>query len=120
MTSAAGRILEQVSALLSDLEVNENISAKAVFDERAQIIRICLEGSDNVKRAISGLTEALELAYTTAEHHPYWTLLYHASEIAKLVLEKWEYDFTKDQVSEMAWRCDEIKMTLERLQERQK
>jgi len=32
-------------------------------------------------RARNGLNDMRELAYTTAEHHPYWNLLYNCSEI---------------------------------------
>jgi len=109
------RVLEQVRALLEELQLKENISTKLGFDSDAKIIKIFGEGSDHVKRANSGLSEVLELAYTTAEHHPYWALLYHAIEISKSVLEKWDSDLTADQISEMSWRCDEIKMTLDRL-----
>ncbi|MER3407778.1 MAG: hypothetical protein C4292_03095 [Nitrososphaera sp.] len=65
-------------------------------------------------KASSGLADVLELAYTTAEHHPYWGMLYHATEISKMLLEKWDSDLSQDNVSEIAWRCDEIRMALDR------
>ena len=114
MPSSIEVILERVNGILRELE-REGISAKAVLDEGAMIIRIYGEGSDHVKRAISGLADIQELAYTTAEHHPYWALLYHANEISKVVLENWNSQLTEDQIGEMSWRCDEIKMALERL-----
>lgn len=109
------RVLEQVKPVLQELENNEKISTKVRVDRDAGIIRIYSEGSDYVQRASSGLDDMLELAYTTAEHHPFWAVLYHTSEISKVVLEKWESQLTADQISEMAWRCDEIKMALDRL-----
>ena len=108
------RVLERIKPSLEGLQ-NENISTKLGVDRDAGIIRIYGEGSDYIKRASSGLSEVLELAYTTAEHHPYWALLYHATEICKATLEKWEAELTPDQISEMSWRCDEIKMALERI-----
>jgi hypothetical protein len=113
--SSIDRVLERVKPVLEDLEGSEGISTKVGVDRDAGIIRIYGEGSDYVKRASSGLAEMLELAYTTAEHHPYWAVLYHAAEISKAALEKWESDLTPDQMSEMSWRCDEIKMALDRL-----
>lgn len=107
-------ILDRVKEILRDLE-SKDISARVAFDSEARIIKIYGEGSDYVKRANSGLSDIQELAYTTAEHHPYWGILYHAAEISKLVLEKWESQLTQDQIGEMSWRCDEIKMTLERM-----
>jgi hypothetical protein len=109
------RILERVKPVLDELESREKISTKVGVDRDNDIVRIYGEGSNYVGRASSGLTEMLEVAYTTAEHHPYWAVLYHAAEISKVALEKWESDLTADQISEMAWRCDEIKMALDRL-----
>jgi hypothetical protein len=109
------RVLERVKPILEELESKDNISTKVGVDKDAGIIRIYGEGSDYLQRASSGLGEMLELAYTTAEHHPYWAVLYHAAEIAKMTLEKWENDLKADQISEMLWRCDEIKMVLDRL-----
>jgi hypothetical protein len=113
--SSIDRVLERVKPVLEELEGREKISTKVGVDRDAGIIRIYGEGSDYIRRASSGLEEMLELAYTTAEHHPYWAVLYHAAEISKVALEKWESELTADQISEMSWRCDEIKMALDRL-----
>lgn len=109
------RVLERVRPVLEELDNTERVSTKVGVDREAGIIRIYGEGSDYIRRASSGLAEMLELAYTTAEHHPYWAVLYHAAEISKAALEKWESDLTADQISEMSWRCDEIKAALDRL-----
>ncbi|MCI0564422.1 MAG: hypothetical protein MN733_38615 [Nitrososphaera sp.] len=119
MPSSIERIQKRVKDVLDELEKREGISSKIGIDREANVIRIYGEDSDYVKRAYSGLSEVLELAYTTAEHHPYWAILYHANEISKVILEKWNTDLTKDQIREMSWRCDEIKMSLERLNDRQ-
>lgn len=117
MPASMELVLDRVRAILRELE-SEDVSAKVSFDSDAKIIKIYGEGSDYIKRANSGLSDIQELAYTTAEHHPYWSILYHASEISKIALEKWESELSPDQISEMFWRCDEIKMTLERLSEK--
>jgi hypothetical protein len=108
-------VLERVRPVLEELENKKGISTRLAVDKDAGVIRIYSEDSTYVRRASSGLEEMLELAYTTAEHHPYWAILYHAGEISKTVLEKWESDFTANQKGEMSWRCDEIKMALSRL-----
>jgi hypothetical protein len=113
--SSIDTVLERVRSVLEELEKTDKISTKIGVDRDAGILRIYGEGSDYIRRASSGLAEMLELAYTTAEHHPYWAVLYHAAEISKAALEKWESDLTADQISEMSWRCDEIKAALERL-----
>ena len=115
MSAGIDRVIERVKPVLEELQEKENISTKVGVDRDAGIIKIYGEGSDYIKKASAGLSEMLELAYTTAEHHPYWAILYHATEILKAALEKWEGDLTADQLGEMCWRCDEIKTALERM-----
>jgi hypothetical protein len=113
--SSIDRVSDAIRAVLEELE-KQNIFFKVSVDRDAGIVRIYGEDSHYIKRASSGLGEVMELAYTTAEHHPYWAVLYNAAEICKTVLESWESDLTTDQMSEMSWRCDEIKMALGRLE----
>ncbi|MDQ3727096.1 MAG: hypothetical protein M3307_02535 [Thermoproteota archaeon] len=109
------KVLDATKAVLEELK-KQNIFFKVSVDKDANIVRIYGEGSHHIKRASSGLGEVMELAYTTAEHHPYWALLYNAAGICKAVLDEWESELTADQISEMSWRCDEIKMVLDRLE----
>jgi hypothetical protein len=115
--SSIDRVLESIKPALEELQ-KKDISTRVGVDRDAGIIRIYGEGSDYIRRATSGLSEMLELAYTTAEHHPYWLVLYHATEVCKAVLDKWESELSADQLSEMSWRCDEIKMALDKLAEK--
>jgi hypothetical protein len=109
------KVLDAIKGVLEELQ-KQNIFFKISVDKDADLVRIYGEGSPHIKRASSGLGEVMELAYTTAEHHPYWSILYNAAEICKTVLEKWESELTADQKSEMSWRCEEIKMALERIE----
>jgi|GEM_PF-1007778 len=68
-----------------------------------------------LKVARSGLKDVLELAYTTAEHHPYWAILYNASEIINILLERWDDDLSKEEIEEVEWRANELKAAIERL-----
>jgi hypothetical protein len=52
-----------------------------------RIIKIYGQDTGILKRA-SGLFDLLELSYSTAEHHPYWAILYNATEILKTILDK--------------------------------
>jgi hypothetical protein len=114
--SSIDRIFDAIKAVLEELQ-KQNIFFKVSVDRDASIVRIYGEDSHYIKRASSGLGEVLELAYTTAEHHPYWAILYNGTEICKTVLERWDSELTADQISEMSWRCEEIKMALGRLEE---
>lgn len=115
--SSIDTVLESIKPVLEELQ-KKGISTRVGVDREAGILRIYGEGSDYIRRATSGLSEMLELAYTTAEHHPYWLLIYHATEVCKAVLDKWESELSADQLSEMSWRCDEIKMALNKLAEK--
>ena len=107
------QVVERVKFALSDLERN-GIIAKIGIDRDAGIVKVYTEKSDALRKASAGLAEVLELAYTTAEHHPYWGMLYHATEISKILLEKWEANLSQDNTSEIGWRLEEIRMALER------
>jgi hypothetical protein len=45
-------------------------------------------------------------------------LLYHASQISKTVLDKWNSDLTKEELDEISWSVDELKNTCEKLKEK--
>jgi len=51
---------------------------------------------DPVTRAERAFNDIQELADSTAEHHPYWVLLYNCSQISKSILEKWNDDLTEE------------------------
>ncbi len=87
----------------------KNVLVKMHSDPDSNIIRIYGERSDGLTLAKTGLEEIEELALTTAEHHPYWGLLYNGSEIIKTVLEKWNGTLTEDEVKQITWCADEIK-----------
>ncbi|MDQ3872790.1 MAG: hypothetical protein M3258_04170 [Thermoproteota archaeon] len=114
--SSVDSIFNEIKTTVEDMKRENDASIKIHVDREAGIIRIYNEGSSIIKQASSGLADVLELAYTTAEHHPYWAILYNATEICKTILDKWDSQMTSDQLSEMSWRCDEIKMAIDRLQ----
>lgn len=91
---------------------------KIESDLESNIIRIFGEHMSSLGRAKNGLADVSELAYTTAEHHPYWSLLYNACQIAKLTLDKWEQELTKEELDEISWSIDELKNTCQKIMER--
>ena len=93
----------------------KNTLLKIQPDLEANIIRIYGEKTDSLTLAKIGLEEISELAYTTAEHHPYWNLIYNSSQILKIVLEKWNDNLTKEELDEISWNADEIKNTSKKL-----
>jgi len=70
---------------------------------------------DPVSRAERALYDIQELADSTAEHHPYWSLLYNCSQISKLILEKWNDDLTDEDLSEIDWMISELENSCSKL-----
>ena len=74
--------------------------------------------NDPVSRAERALYDIQELADSTAEHHPYWVLLYNCSKISKLILEKWNDDLTQDDLNEIRWMISELENSCQKLKDK--
>ena len=78
-----------------------------------------MDTKDNpVSRAEKALYDIQELADSTAEHHPYWALLYNCSHISKLILEKWNDDLTEEDLSEIRWMISELENSCKKLKDK--
>jgi len=84
-------------------------------DLENNILKIFGEKITSLAKAQNGLCDITELAYTTAEHHPYWNLIYNCAEIANSVLEKWKETLTDDDLADIDWSLKEINHTLEKI-----
>jgi len=93
----------------------QNTPLKIEKDLENDIIKIFGEKITSLARARNGLNDVTELAYTTAEHHPYWNLLYNCSEIANSVLEKWKDSLSKEDLSDIDWALKELNQSLEKI-----
>ncbi len=88
-------------------------------ERNGKIIRIFGDGIGAPERARDGLREAMELALSTAEHHPLWGLLHNCSIISDVVLEKWHKSLTAEEIDEIEWSIKELQNACEKLRERQ-
>jgi pterin-4a-carbinolamine dehydratase len=100
--------------LVSKYEKN-NIPIKIEQDLESNIIKIFGENITSLSRAKHGMMDVSELAFATAEHHPFWNLLYNCSEISSTVLEKWKDELSKKDFEDIEWAIKEISQTLEKL-----
>lgn len=91
------------------LKIEENLDSN--------IIRIYGEKIDSLSKAKHGIEDVAELAYTVAEHHPYWSLLYNCVQIGKTALDKWNENLSKEELDEIDWSISELKNTCEKLKE---
>ena len=96
---------------------DKNTMIKIEKDLESDIIKAFGENITSVARAKNGLEDVSELAVTTAEHHPFWGLLYHCSQISKISLDKWNDELTKEELDEIQWSIDELKNTCKKLKE---
>jgi len=90
-----------------------DLGLKIEEDLEFDIIKIFGTKITSLARAQNGLNDITELAYTTAEHHPYWNLLYNCSEISHTILDKWKKSLSSDDVADIEWALKEISQTLE-------
>lgn len=95
----------------------KNVMLKIEENLESNIIKIFGENFDSLSRAKNGIEDVSELSYTTAEHHPYWALLYHCTQITKISLDKWNDDLTQAELDEINWSIEEIKNTCKKLKE---
>lgn len=109
------RMYNAICSIIANLK-EEGINIKIKFEKDSGFIGLYTSNTSILKRAKIGLNEILELSYSTAEHHPYWNIIYNTSEIAKTTLDNWDENFSHDQIQEMIWRNSEIKNTLRRLE----
>jgi pterin-4a-carbinolamine dehydratase len=96
-----------------------DIPLKIEEDLENNIVKIFGAKMTSLARAQNGLNDMAELAYTTAEHHPYWNLLYNCSEIANTVLDKWKNSLSSDDFKDIDWALKEIRQTLEKIRDKE-
>ena len=106
---------EELKILVEKFEKRQ-MQIKVESDLDYDSVKIFGEKMDSVTRAKLGVEDAAELAYTTAEHHPYWAVLYNCTEITKTILEKWKDEVTSEQLEEMKWNLKEIQNTISNIE----
>ncbi len=92
-----------------------DLALKIEEDLEHDIIKIFGTKITSLARAQNGLNDVTELAYTTAEHHPYWNLLYNCSEITHTLLDNWEKSLSSENLGDIKWALKEIDQTLEKI-----
>ena len=106
--------------LLKLIEKYDETTIKVEKNLDYDTVKIFGEKMDSIFRAKTGLDDVLELAYTTAEHHPYWAILYNCAEISKSLLEKWSGDISKDDLDEIRWHLREVENSCKNLENHSK
>ena len=110
---------EELKLLVEKFEKKQT-QIKMESDLDYDSVKIFGERMDSVTRAKLGVEDAAELAYTIAEHHPYWAILYNCTEITKTILEKWNDQLTSEQLDEMKWNLKEIQNTISNIENKLK
>ncbi len=96
----------------------QNVPLKIEKDLENDIVKIFGEKITSLARAENGLNDVTELACTTAEHHPYWNLIYNCSEITNSVLDKWKSTLSDEDLSDIEWAIRELNQTLEKIKKK--
>jgi hypothetical protein len=104
--------------ILAKTYEKNNVPLRIEKDLDNDIIKIFGEKITALSRAKNGLNDTTELAYATAEHHPYWNLLYNSSEISNIILEKWKDKINTKDIEDIEWALQEINQTLKKIKEK--
>ena len=100
---------------LSKKYEDQNIPLKIEQDLENDTVKVFGEKISPLSKAKNGLKDVTELAYTTAEHHPYWNLLYHSSEIANSILENWNGFLSASDLTDLDWDLKKLGQSLEKI-----
>lgn len=103
---------------LANSHEKKNTPLKIEKDLENDIVKIFGEKITSLARAKNGLSDVSELALATAEHHPFWNLLYNCSEISQTVLDKWSGELSSDEIDDIKWSIKELEQTLEKIKAR--
>lgn len=96
----------------------KNTQLKVEEDLESDFVKIFGEKISSLSKAKRGLDDVLELSYATAEHHPYWNLLFSSSQICQTILEKWNDDLSSEDIDEINWNIRELYTSIKKAQER--
>lgn len=94
-----------------------NTSIKVEQDLDNDIVKLFGENISSLARAKNGLGDVSELAFATTEHHPFWNLLYHCSEISNLLLDKWKDNLKKEDIDDIEWSIKELTQSIQKIKE---
>lgn len=77
----------------------------------------CVYGPDAsaLHRARHGLDHIEEMAYTAAEHHPYYRLLNGITEAARVVLDRWDGTIDAEDADMLRWSLSRMGEALDRM-----
>ena len=107
----------ELVTLVSKFE-DQHVQLKLEADLENNIIKIFGKEFTALIRAKNGLEDMNELAIDTAEHHPYWNLLYQCCQICSVSLEKWNDTLSEKELDEIRWSISELDNTRKKLVEK--
>ena len=81
----------------------------------AEIACVYGPGASALHRARHGLDHIEEMAYTAAEHHPYYRLLNGITEIARVVLDRWDGTIGTEDAERLRWSLSRMGEALDRM-----
>lgn len=78
---------------------------------------VSVSGPDSTPllRARAALEELDALALETAEHHPYWHVLWACCQVLSAVLEGWDSGMTREDAEQARWSASQLAGSCSRL-----
>ena len=116
MTKDIDDFYRDLTELIKQYE-QRGLALKIEGEFNSGIIKICNQRITHLARAKSGLDDILELAHTTAEHHPYWQALEGCTGVADPILERWDDSLSADDLSEIDWAMKNLAGAIMKIKE---
>ncbi len=107
----------ELTGLIKKYE-QKNTQLKIEEDLDSDFVKIFGEKISSLSKAQSGLDDVLELSYATAEHHPYWNLLFSSAQICQTILERWKDDLSSEDIDEINWNIRELQTSIKKIQQK--
>lgn len=71
--------------------------------------------SDIAEALLKRAREIDSLLSSIAEHHPYWPAAHYLTQALQALFEKWNTDFSDEELDELMWYIDKAKDSLQKL-----
>ena len=104
---------EALADLIEEAARSSNLAVRTARSTGS--ISVAGPGSTPLLRARAALEELDALALETAEHHPYWEILWACCQVSRAVLEGWDSGITREDAEQARWSASRLSESCSRL-----
>lgn len=104
---------ESLADFIEEMARSSNLAVRTVRSPGS----VSVVGSDSTPliRARAALEDLDALALETAEHHPYWHVLWACCQVSRTILEGWDSGITREDAEQARWSASRLVESCSRL-----